>query len=68
MIKETRSFYVECDRCKDIFAHNERAIFITEQDVVEHLCDEGWTEHEGKHYCPECYEIDEDTDFIFIKE
>ena len=30
--------------------------------AVEDAVDSGWTEIDGKLYCPDCYEYDEETD------
>lgn len=36
--------------------------FRDEQDATEAVIDGGWTEVDGKLYCPDCYQYNADTD------
>jgi len=66
IIKET--FYaVECDRCKNISNGDEYNFFVDENTALEESVENEYVEYEGKHYCPDCYTIDENTDEIIIK-
>lgn len=66
IIKET--FYaVSCDRCNDMSQGDEYNFFIDENTALEESIENEYIEHQGKHYCPDCYTVDEDTDEITIK-
>ena len=62
MIKEATYYEMYCDRCGkqlddgDIVAYKEK-------EGLEFVAGESeWQTIEGKHYCPDCYELDEVTD------
>ncbi len=66
MIKEFKCFTLLCDNCgADV---NEDTEFSGYEDI-EHSRDiaseSDWIEHEGKHYCPDCYSFN-DEDVIII--
>lgn len=69
MIKEVRAYSLFCDNCNETYIDNcnDYSIWLDESIAIEDAMYEDWIEHEGKHYCPSCYEIDED-DNIIIKE
>ncbi len=58
-----------CDRCEQVFEHpfTGYSLWTNQSAPIEESTDRDWIEHEGKHYCPECYIIDEETDEITIK-
>ena len=60
MIKEAIYYEMYCDRCGaqlddgDIVAYKER-------EGLEFVASESeWQTINGKHYCPDCYEVDEE--------
>ena len=59
-------FYnVECDRCGKL---SDEEHWRVDEDLSKENADEsGFIEVDGKHYCPDCYTID-DEDNIVIKE
>ena len=58
-------FYnVECDRCGKLA--NEELWKDDEAFAKEEAVDSGFIEVDGKHYCPDCYTID-DEDNIVVK-
>ena len=69
MIKEVKSYSLVCDNCGETYIGNcnDYSIWLDESTAMEYAIDEDWIKHEGKHYCPSCYEVDED-DNITIKE
>ena len=69
MIKEVTTFSLICDNCNRLFmsSFEEFTLWVTESDAVEASIDDDWTKCNGKHYCPNCYELDDD-DNIVIKE
>lgn len=57
-----------CDNCQRNLIDDEGHIGYIDADIFEMVGNESkWIEHEGKHYCPNCYEID-DEDNVVIKE
>ena len=69
MIKEVKSYSLICDNCGETFVENycNYSVWIDIDMAIEYAKDRDWIEHEGKHYCPECYEVDND-DNVIIKE
>lgn len=57
-IFKQESFGVECDRCKQIFEHpiSGFSLWADTGAPFEYAQEYSWIEHEGKHYCPSCYE------------
>lgn len=68
MIKEIESYSLVCDNCGETYRHKwtNYALWFDESAPLEYASEEGWIEHEDKHYCPECHEVDDDN--IVIKE
>ena len=66
MIDSNLYYNVECDYCgADIETeHGEIALFETESDVNNAIGDNEWKIINDKHYCPECYEFDDDGEPI----
>ena len=61
-----KNFYnVECDRCGKL--SEEESWWEDKEFVKENAVESGFIEVDGKHYCPNCYTIDDD-DCIAIKE
>lgn len=59
----TEIFYgVKCDRCGEICESGDFQYWIDETQALENATDSEWIELKGKHYCPDCYEQDEETD------
>lgn len=62
MIKEVTCCDIICDRCgkslteesEMFYPDNHSALMVAEQSE--------WKKISGKHYCPDCYELDEETD------
>ena len=69
MIKEVRAYSLFCDNCNEIYIDNcnDYSIWLDESIAIEDAMSEDWIEHEGKHYCPDCYKFDI-NDKITIKE
>lgn len=68
MIKEAIYYEMYCDRCGaqlddgDIVAYKEK-------EGLEFVASESeWQTIDGKHYCPACYELDEETEEYMPKE
>ena len=69
MIKEVKSYSLICDNCGKTYVENyyDYNVQIDPDMAMEYAKENDWISHEGKHYCPNCYKIDED-DNIIIKE
>jgi hypothetical protein len=67
IIQET--FYaVKCDRCGETHQNYDDTQFWSEPGTaIEQAYDSEWIEKDGKHYCPNCFVIDEVTDEETVK-
>ena len=64
-------FYgIKCERCGDIFEDGEGSSYWADEDSAFENASEGaeWIEIKSKHFCEGCYEVDEETDEIKVKE
>ena len=69
MIRKIDGFMLTCDNCHESYieSYSNYCVWLEESFAIESAIDDDWIEHEGKHYCPSCYEIDND-DNVIIKE
>ena len=69
MIKEVTTFSLICDNCNRLFmsSFEEFALWVTESDAVEASIDDDQTKYKGKHYCPNCYELDDNDNIVIIE-
>ncbi len=51
-----------CDRCGERFHDENGFIGYIDYDIWDSAESSEWVEIDGKHYCPDCYELDEETD------
>lgn len=65
MREEVKMIVYVCDNCGEKLKYGNDFISYIDADIWD-CCEHNWIEHEGKHYCPNCYEID-DEDNIIIK-
>lgn len=69
IISET--FYtVQCDRCGKILRNEyPEAGWVVRESFANYLAIENeWAKIDRKHYCPDCYEVDEETDECKVKD
>ena len=65
----TEVFYaVKCNRCGTVYDDSEHSFWSDEGISVENALESDWKEVNNKHYCTDCYEIDEETDEIKVYE
>ena len=65
MINEKKMYSVSCDRCKiDAFENDENIAWESAGSAWEMAYACGWQEIRGKHYCPGCYDIDEEDELV----
>ena len=62
MIKPVTMYSVVCDRCGKEFETYDFVAWTDECSAREQALESEWQEIGGKHYCPDCYEYDENTD------
>lgn len=62
MIKPEIYYTLICDRCKELFESSGINGYTDDGSVLENAMESDWIEYEGKHYCPECYHVDEEMD------
>ena len=61
----TEVFYaVKCDRCGKVYDGADYGYYNDMDSSLEYAKEDDWVEIGGKHYCPNCYVIDEDTEEV----
>jgi hypothetical protein len=61
----TEVFYaVKCDRCGKVYDGADYGYYNDMDSSLEFAKEDDWVEIGGKHYCPNCYVIDEDTEEV----
>ena len=56
-------FYgVKCNRCGEQYEDGEHSFWSHQDNAIEYAMESEWIEEKGKHYCPECYEYNEEKD------
>lgn len=68
MIEQKIFYGLKCDRCGTMCEGGEFEYFDDESFAVENALESEWKEIGDKHYCPDCYEIDEETDEVKVYE
>lgn len=59
-------FTVICDNCQNLYTdeHSGFSAWNDESAAMEYATEDMWVEEENKHYCPDCYEYDNEDNFI----
>lgn len=66
MYKSIEMFTLICDNCgADSNADSEFRAWSDKSSARDMAMDSDWIEDEGKHYCPACYSIDDEDNYIF---
>lgn len=64
-----KTFYgVKCDRCERVYEECDFSFWDDKSSAIENAMENDWVEINNKHYCPNCYERDEETDEIKVLE
>lgn len=68
-IFEETMYGVQCDSCGKIYDDGDGHNVWPDKSQAFSNAQEwnNWIEHEGKHYCPECYEIDDNDSPMTVK-
>ena len=59
-------YTVQCDNCGKLYADEQNG-FSAWNDAdwaMEYASEDNWTEEDDKHYCPDCYDYDDEDNFI----
>ena len=62
MIKEVTYYDIICDRCGKSFTEESEMCYTDTESAEMVAKDSEWLAIGGKHYCRDCYELDEETD------
>lgn len=63
MFKRIEMWQVQCDRCGCCCDDSMGIIAWSDKEGAEQVAlDSDWREIDGKHYCPDCYDVDDCTD------
>lgn len=62
MIKEVKMYSIKCDGCGKVFNVDDIVAWTDECSAREYALGSEWQEIDDKHYCPDCYEYDEEID------
>lgn len=65
MISKVEMFTVICDNCKkDQGSESEYSCWNDKGAALDEAFEADWIEEDGKHYCRECYKIDDDDNVV----
>lgn len=69
MIHEEKCYMATCDNCGEVFNDGEYSMYPTKEDVIDVIRnDSEWysgdldPDHQGKHYCFDCFKWHPDID------
>ncbi len=68
MIVKEIFYGIECDRCKELHNDGDHEFWFDEDSAVEYAIESDWIEKHGKHYCNDCYEIDNKDNVIIYED
>ncbi len=63
-------FTVQCDNCHEDY-HDDNSgygFWLDKDDAWEAANDDGWTEENKSHYCPQCHHYNDDDQLIINTE
>jgi len=61
---------ITCDNCGETFVdeHSGFSIYVDENSAHEAADDYEWYSEDGKHYCPDCFKIDDEDNLTINAE
>ena len=62
MIKPVTMYSVVCDRCGKQFEADDSVAWTDKQSARFYALESEWKEIDNKHYCPACYEFDDNSE------
>jgi hypothetical protein len=66
MILRMDYYTVKCDNCGKLYAdeYSGYSAWNDENGAMEYASEADWIKEDDKHYCPDCYEYDDDDNLI----
>lgn len=66
MIHEVTMFSISCDNCNEdyIESHNGWSAMNDQSSIQELADNDGWHTDDEKHYCPNCFTINDEDNLI----
>ncbi|MCI4650841.1 hypothetical protein [Phaeodactylibacter sp.] len=65
MIEQITMYTIRCDRCEiTAFQDQEDTAWDSKEAAWELAENQGWEKINERHYCPGCYEIDEEDELV----
>ena len=75
MIYKVEMFAAKCDNCKcEVFENSDFSCYSNPEQVRDEISNADWHETdykkplESKHYCPDCFEFDDNDELVIIKD
>ena len=62
MVKEVIYYDIICDRCGKSLIEEDNTCYPDTESAELIALNSGWITIGGKHYCPDCYELDDVMD------
>ena len=62
MIEKVTYYDIICDRCDKSLTDESEMRYLDKDIALKFAEQSDWIEINGKNYCPDCYELDEETD------
>lgn len=61
-IEKIEAFICKCDNCGEVYDNGDFIPSTGDEVEMESIIgnDSDWIKDNGKYYCPECYELDDD--------
>lgn len=68
MIVEEIFYGIKCNRCLELHEDGEHSFWNDHGNAIESAMESDWINEKGKDYCPNCHEINDETDELIIFE
>jgi len=66
-IQRETTFTMICDNCKKQLEDQENCTWLSVSKLNEVADASSWFNDDGLHYCPSCYEFDDNDQLILLK-
>lgn len=60
MIKQIKAYEAKCNLCGKGYTEGDFSIFLTIDDLTEHMGDDGWYQEDDLCLCDDCHELDDE--------
>lgn len=58
MYRPITMYQIVCDRCREVFGGTDTCSSVFSNKNIDIGGHSDWEEINGKHYCPDCYDVD----------